>query len=178
MAAVLPLGAALAGRVLGAPLLARRRLVPVLAAVGTGYLAVLVVNAAVARPAAPAQANLAERLAARHLTSGLAAGYWLSNIVTVDSHGAVRARNVQVKNGTVARPDDGWETAAQWYDPAQADADFLVTDANPGSATWTTQSRATERAFGRPVRTYRFGEYTVFTWNHNVLRDLPPGRGA
>jgi hypothetical protein len=173
--AVLPLSAALAGRLIpgyltGAPL-RRLRPVPVLATVGAAYAAMLGVNAFTARPVAPSYQNVAVWLSGHHLTSGLAAGYWLSNVVTVDAGDKVRVRNVQVTRGTVSQPGP-WEIDTRWYDPSASTANFLLTDAGPGSGLWRAQLRAAERTFGRPARTYRFDGFTVFTWHGNVLSRL------
>jgi hypothetical protein len=173
--AVLPFSAALAGRLIpgyltGAPL-RRLRPVPVLAAVGAVYAAMLGVNSFAARPAVPSYQNVADWLSGHHLTNGLATGYWLSNIVTVDARGQVKVRDAKVANGTVSRSVP-WEISTQWYDPSVSTADFLLTDAGAGSAEWRTQLRAAERTFGRPARTYRFDGFTVFTWHGNVLSRL------
>ena len=90
-AAVLPLGAALAGRLL-ARRLRRSRLVPALAAVLAVYAAGLVTY--VGRAPVPAQNQaLASWLAAHKLDYGLA-DYWLANSVTVDSGGEVQLRAI------------------------------------------------------------------------------------
>ena len=172
-AAVLPFAAVLAGRLVPGHLLQTRRIVPVLAAVGLVYAGMLGVNAAAARPAAPSYQNVASWLSRHHLTNGLAAGYWLSNIVTVDSGGRVKVADVAVTDGTV-RPPDGWETDTRWYDPTASDANFLLTDAGSGSGEWRTQLRAASRAFGAPAETYRFAGFTVFTWPRDVLPGLGP----
>jgi hypothetical protein len=173
--AVLPFSAALAGRLIpgyltGAPL-RRLRPVPVLAIVGVAYAAMLGVNTFAARPAAPSYQNVADWLSGHHLTNGLAAGYWLSNIVTVDAGGKVKVRDAEVTNGTVSRSGP-WEINTQWYDPSVSTADFLLTDAGSGSGLWHAQLRAAERTFGRPARTYHFDGFTVFTWHDNVLTSL------
>jgi hypothetical protein len=175
---VLPFAAVLAGRLLPGAL-ARLRLVPVLALAGAGYLAVLCVNAA-APAAPPSYANMAAWLAAHHFTRGLAAGYWQSNIFTLDSGGAVTVRDVWLDRGEFRRPggwtQGGWGFSASWYDPARHRADFLLTVAGPGSAEYRAQLAAAERAFGSPERTYHADGFTVFTWRANLLARLarPP----
>jgi hypothetical protein len=188
-AAVLPFAAICAGRLLPGRLLSgsvrldsprsgplariplarlRVRLAPVLAVIGAAYLAMLGVNAATARPAPPAQAAIAGWLSDHHLTNGLAAGYWLSNIVTVDTGGQVKVRQIRVTRGAVTPPPD-WEINTLWYDPAVSQADFLLTNAAPGSAAWETQVRAAERDFGTPSRIYRVDGVSVLTWHTNLL---------
>ena len=86
-AAVLPFGAALAGRLLAARL-RHARLVPALVAVLAVYAAGVVKVASM--PPVPAQNQaIADWLAAHKLTYGLA-GYWIANSITLDSGGAVR----------------------------------------------------------------------------------------
>lgn len=175
--AVLPFAAVLAGRLLPghllSPRLRRFRPVPVLAAAGVAYAAMLGVNSAAARPTPPQEENVAGWLADHHFANGLSGGYWLCNIVTVETAGRVKVRNVTVADGAVRQPRL-WEIDTRWYSPSASTANFLLTDLSPGSGSWKTWSRAAENTFGRPARTYRFGTYTVFTWNHNVLSHLQP----
>ncbi len=89
MAEVLPLGAVLAGRVLGDRIAAWVRaakdwFVPVLAVLAAGYLATLGYGAAQASVPAENE-SLASWLVAHRLTDGLAT-YWQANSTTVDSH--------------------------------------------------------------------------------------------
>ena len=167
ISAVLPLGAALAGQVLAAPLL-RARIFPVLGAVVlTGYALSLAVYSS--QPRVPAlHQDLAGWLVAQHLTAGLATSYWLANITTVDSGGQARVRWVSALDGAVTRPPE-WETRAQWYEPGTNSADFLVTDATPGSAAWRSALAAARGTFGQPVSIRRYRQYTVISWKHNVL---------
>ncbi len=165
-AVVLPFGAVLAGRTLaiglrqGAAIRWRVALASVLAA---GYVASL--GYAVAQPSAPpANAQLAAFLAAHHLTGGVG-GYWQSSIVTVESDGAVTVRAVWADT---LRPYP-WESKASWYDPRSQRATFLVTDSQPGYFNYWQPSPAALAAYGPPARIYRFGPYTVFVWDKNVL---------
>jgi hypothetical protein len=174
---VLPLGAALAGQVLGGPalfgtLLASRlrMLFPVLAAVLAGYAVSL--GAYAAQPAVPAlHQDLAGWLVAHHLRSGLAPTYWLANITTTDSGGRSRVVQVSLTDGAVTRPDR-WETNGQWYQPASNSANFLVTDTTPGSAAWQSAVASARRTFGPPVSIRSYRQYTIMIWNRNVLRFL------
>ncbi|HEX6454407.1 MAG TPA: hypothetical protein VF060_33720 [Trebonia sp.] len=180
--AVLPFSAVLAGRLLPSHLLNGARLrklrpVPVLAAIGVLYAAMLGVNSIVARPSTPYYQNVADWLSGHHLTNGLATGYWMANIVTVDAGDQVKVRVAKVVNGTVARSGP-WEINTQWYDPSVSTANFLLTDAGAGSGEWKTQMRAAEATFGHPARTYRFDGFTVFTWRGNILTSLRPTPGT
>ena len=161
---VLPFAAALAGRLLG-DRVSRARLTPALAA-GLAGLAVMAGALAYddTRPEpAPQDAALATWLADHHLTSGLA-GYWESNITTVDSGGRVRLAAV-TNGGTTAEP---YESDATWYDPVRYRADFIV--ATAGSIDLSPVSAAAVRArYGAPERVYRFERYTIMVYGYNLL---------
>jgi hypothetical protein len=172
IAAVLPFSAALAGRLLAGRLLAGRLkaagLVPLLLVVLLGYLAGLARE--LSQPAADAQnQRLTSWLAARHLRSGLS-GYWESNVVTLTSGDRVQIRAV-APSGARLTPRTP-ESKAQWYDPGQNTANFIVLF--PGLAGYPgfTQERAVLATFGRPGRIYHVGSYTVLVWTRNLLREL------
>jgi hypothetical protein len=174
IAAVLPLSAALAGRLLAVRLTAAR-LVPLLAIVGLGYLAGLAYE--VSQPAAPAQNQRLESwLAARHLHTGLS-GYWESNVVTLTSGDRVQIRQMAVTPGGRLIASN-IESDLAWYDPARNSANFVVL--TPGVAGYPgfTSRRAVLATFGPPAHTYHFGSYTVLVWHKNLLRDLGPPRLA
>jgi len=161
---VLPFCAVLAGRLLGGRLVALR-LEPVLAAGLAVMVAALAYND-VQPTAAPAHSQLAAWLEAHNLTSGLA-GFWESNITTLDSGGLVRVRAVTM-GGTTAEP---YETDASWYNPAVSRANFIVsylgsTDLEPVEPT-VAQAR-----FGAPARVYHFEDYTIMVYNYNLLTRL------
>jgi hypothetical protein len=166
IAAVLPLGAVLAAR-----LLARRLdaagLTPALLLALTGYLACL--SREMAQPAQPADGQqLASWLAAHRLDYGLA-GYWQAASTTLASGGRVQVVPVQSGHETVAR--GGWETDSAWYDPMRHTATFVVLPPGaPGIGyPWSFDVRA---AFGQPARIYAAGPYTVLVWNRNLLTGL------
>jgi hypothetical protein len=164
IAPVLPLGAALAGRLLGERLLARR-VVPVAAVVLAGYAAML--GYAAAQPApAPQYADLAGWLRGHHLTSGVS-GYSQANIVTAESRGAVSLRPV-VAAGRYIAPR-GWESDRSWFDPARHAANFLVLS---GFGPYQVSAREAIATFGQPARTYRYRVYTIMVWNTNLLARL------
>jgi hypothetical protein len=171
IAAVLPLSAALAGRLLGGRLLAGLRpaaaLAPLLLVLA-GYLAGL--GYELSQPPVPAQnQQLTSWLAARHLHTGLSS-YWESNVVTLTSGDQVQIRTVSVQRGRLIASH--LESNAQWYDPRLANANFVVLFPGvPGYGGFTNE-RAVLATFGRPARTYHVGSYTVLTWHRNLLTEL------
>jgi hypothetical protein len=167
IAAVLPYSAALAGRLLGARLMAAK-LVPVLLAVGAVYLLGLAHE--VSQPPVPAQNQRLESwLAARHLRTGLS-GYWQSNVVTLTSGGRVRIRTV-IPQGT-GLAADRYESKADWYNPAHSRANFVVLFRGiPGFPGFTDTAGALN-TFGKPARTYQVGPYKILVWNRNLLTEL------
>ncbi len=168
--AVLPFGAALAGRVLAGPM-ASARLLPVLAIVLAGYLCSL--GRVVTLPAAPTDgAQLAPWLAAHHLDYGLA-GYWNANITTLDTGGAVVLRSVLADGSQIT--GDYWEVRSGWYDPKAYDANFIVlVPGPPGFKRYPTVG-SVRATFGQPSRIYDVGIYTVITYDKNLLADLARG---
>jgi len=174
IAAVLPLGAVLAGRVLAEPLLklaqatrsARRWLLPALAVIAVGYLGTLAYGAA--QPPAPlTNQPLASWLVTHGLTDGLAA-YWQANSTALASGGRAQVSGVTLAPGGQFVPYE-WETDDAGYDPARHDATFMVAD-GPAQLRWV-QSAAL-RTFGPPQRTYSYDGYTIMVWDANLLRRL------
>ena len=175
IAAVLPLGAVLAGRVLAEPLLnmaqaAGRAGISLLSALGVvvaaGYLGTLVYGAA-QPPAPPANQPLASWLVAHGLTDGLA-GYWEANSTTLASGGRVQVSGVTVAPDGKLVPYE-WETDDTDYNPSLQDATFVVAG-GPAPLPWV-QSAAL-RTFGRPERVYRHDGYTIMVWDTNLLSRL------
>jgi hypothetical protein len=175
IAVVLPLGAALAGRMLGG-LIARVRIAgpavlgpavlgpAVLGMVLAGYLAAL--GFACTQPELPVtNQSLADWLLAHHLTSGLA-GYWQADSVTLDSGGLVKVRAIYGGSPST------WESSAGWYDPISNDANFVVMVSGPPAEAVLTKPVVMRRVFGRPARTYTFQQYTIMVYDKNVLTDL------
>jgi hypothetical protein len=166
ISAVLPFGAVLAGRVLAAPLaraLGGGRLAAGLAAAGAACAVALGYHAA--QPAVPAQNQpLASWLAARHLSAGLAADYWVANSTTLDAGGRITVRQVSLRYRVLGRPLS-WGFKQDWYDPATSYANFLVaSDKSPGG--W---GAAAFRTFGPPAQTLHLAGYTVLVWHKNLL---------
>ncbi len=177
IAAVLPLGAVLAGRLLAGRLLAPRpaagkalrvALRPVLAVVAAGYLAALGYGAA--QPAVPAMNEpLATWLAGHGYTRGLA-GYWQAGSTTLDAGARVSLSSVGHGRGGRVVPGH-WETSTLLYDPSRQYADFVVVkDSGTYSTRWLRA--AAERTFGAPQHTYAVGPYTIMTWPRNLLAQL------
>ena len=171
MAEVLPLGAVLAGRVLGDRIAAWTRaakgwFAPVLAVLAAGYLAALGYGAAQA--SVPAENEpLASWLVAHRLTDGLAT-YWQANSTTVDSHGQVRLSAV-VQNPRDRLVPYQWETDGANYDPALHYANFVVAD---GPSALPGMQLSAELTFGRPQRIYHADGYTILVWDTNLLAKL------
>jgi hypothetical protein len=162
---VLPFCAALAGRLLGGRL-AQARLEPVLALGLVCYLGALAYNDS--QPIqTPAHQDLADWLTAHHLRYGLA-GYWESNITTLDSDGQVRVASL-AEGG--ASPD-AYESDSAWYNPAVSTANFIVSVSSPPADAKLISASVLRARFGQPARTYHFKEYTVRVYGYNLLARL------
>jgi hypothetical protein len=187
---VLSLGAALAGRVLGGPLLrawraarenepgresrprfsalrrrAARVLVPALAAGLACYVALLGIAAASPQP--PAQnASLAVWLSEHQLRSGVAS-YWEASSVTVDSGGQITMLAVGIHGWNHRLAPDKWETDVRLANPATHRANFVVTGPDH-----IVPVKLAIKMFGKPARTYLYGAYTIMVWDKNLLREL------
>jgi hypothetical protein len=176
-AAILPMGAVLAGRVLAGPLLARRTsarwtfVLPVLGLILAGYVAALAY--AVTLPSVPsATQDLADWMLAHHATDGLTSfglsTYQESNITTQSAGGVAGLRPVVAAGGGLSPGDHEYKTA--WYDPRTQDMNFVVLSTEDTSlAEGTVQS-----AFGPPTRVIHLGQYTIMVWNKNLLAELGP----
>jgi hypothetical protein len=183
ISAVLPFGAALAGRLLGPPLASRataghrftRVVAPALVVVLLGYLAGL--GYELSKPAVPVQAQpIASWLEAHHLTDGLS-GFWPSNSVTLATGDRLRIRPVEL-DGRRLYPFHDLQDS-QWYNPASATANFVVL--YPGAASYPggvpgdgpfEDLQAVLATFGKPAATYRVGSATVLVWHKNLLAGL------
>jgi hypothetical protein len=169
IAAVLPFGAVLAGRVLGDRLVTLR-LLPLACVVLLGYCVALLSGMAQPARAAVGQ-GLAGWLAAHHLTTGLAS-YAQANSVTLASGGAIQLRAPDWTRDGV-RPG-AYASQSSWFDPRLHDATFVVSTKASGWGFWIPYQEVT-RAFGRPAHTYHYGGNTIWTWRENLLTRLHPG---
>jgi hypothetical protein len=182
IAALLPFGGVLAGRVFGsrlaAPGIARvRPAVAGLTVAGACQLAALGYGAAQPAAAAPEQA-LAGWLSAHGLTSGLGT-FSEGNLTTLDSGGAVRLRAVSWLAPSRSSPGGAvprlYQSPASWYDPRTQYANFVVTGTADGSADLIPRADILALA-GPPARTYQFRSFTILVWNTNLvpLLGTPP----
>lgn len=171
IAAVLPFGAVLAGRLLAEPL-ARARLVPALAGVLACYVFALGYGIA-QPPVADIEQPVVGWLEAHHLYTGLGT-YTEANLITLDSGGRVAIRTVTWRpSGAVPR---AYESEASWYDPKLAYANFVVTNSADGGGVSLIPRADIIALAGPPARTYHYQTFTIMVWNHNLLADLgsPP----
>jgi hypothetical protein len=172
IAAVLPLGAVLAGRLLAEPL-ARARLQPVLAGVLACYALALGYGAAQPSSIADGEHPVVGWLEAHHLSAGLGT-YTESNIITLDSGGRVAVRTVSWwLSGAVPR---AYESEASWYDPRLNYANFIVANSVDSRGVFPIPRRDILALAGAPAHTYHYKTFTIMVWNHNLLADLgtPP----
>jgi len=178
IAAVLPFGAVLAGRLLAEPL-ARAWLRPALAAVLACYLAALGHGAAQSpvitdgAPVADSDAPVVGWLEAHNLHVGLGT-YTEANVITLDSGGRVAIRTVTWRSsGAVPR---AYESESSWYDPKLSYANFVVENSADHGGVSLIPQRDILALAGPPARTYHYKTFTIMVWNHNLLADLgsPP----
>jgi hypothetical protein len=168
IAPVLPYGAVLAARMLGGRLY-KARLVPALSVALACYLAALGYTVTQAGIPAVTQ-NLADWLAANHLTYGLSS-YGIANTTTLASGETVNVRPVSWEGNYVA--GGPYEFDKSWYDPSLHDANFVVLINPPipidPIALWEVRV-----SFGKPQAIYHFSRYTIMVFNKNLLTDLVP----
>ncbi len=168
VSAVLPLGAALAGRVCGGWLAARlepRKVLLALAPVLVLFAGVFVWQASAPAYVDPKR-DLTAWLEANNLRQGIG-GYWNANDLTLISGGDVLVAPVIQGDEIKAYQ---WESRAQWYDPALHDARFVVIDLS-GQGFRTVDTAL--RQFGQPVQRRDFGHFAVLVYEHNLLVGLP-----
>jgi len=161
---VASLGAALAGRLFGGPLL-RARVVPALAA-GLACYAVMLGFAATGEQAAPGNAAVTVWLSQHGLRDGLGS-YWEAASVTLDSGGAITVGSVH-PTSTGLSPWR-WMADMRVFSPAGHSADFFIS--MPGDSVTPAMASA---AFGPPAVVYHYQAYTIMVWHKNLLRELGP----
>ena len=193
VALLLPLGAALAGRVLAPTLPGHRpagraaagqrpagRLLTVLPVLAAGtWLALNLAGLCYAAtwPAAQqAQQPVAAWLTAHHQQEGLS-GYWQASATTVAGGGRVTVAPVVVQPVRAAKASpariraeaDRWESSASWYQPGTRDASFVIAVADP-AAPGGGLSVATARAcFGPPAAERQIGQDVIMLYRYNLL---------
>jgi hypothetical protein len=180
--AVLPFGAVLAGRMVPGTLTRLpRRLKPALAWVSVGVLACYVAGLGYGtahRPVADFDQAIVPWLEAHHLTTGLGT-YFEANLITMDSGGRVAVRTVswQFTRDVPRR----YESKADWYDPRQSYANFIVTNTADNTQTPNGSPRRNSLIplpaiaalhAGPPAHVYHYKTFTIMVWNHNLLDDL------
>jgi hypothetical protein len=183
IAIILPLSAALAGRVIGPWLAGRPRAAPaqarpgplgrrapavrmavacVLVAAGVGYLWNLGYNAS--KPSNPAvNQALADWLVAHHLTSGIG-GYWDANVTALDSGGKVTIAPLV----DAARYGYLWEAKTAWFNPRVSSANFAIAHVQPLGAGYLFVPTVIRR-YGKPEHEYHLGLTVVMVYDYNLL---------
>jgi hypothetical protein len=162
---VLPFGAALAGRLLGGRLVKPRLALAL--AVGLACCAGALAYNDNQPVQTPWHEDLAAWLTAHNLKYGLA-GYWESNITTLDSGGQVRVASLAAGGAS----PDAYESDAAWYNPAVSTANFIVSVSSPASDVSLIKAGVLSARFGPPTRTYHFKEYTISVYGYNLLTRL------
>jgi len=192
IAGVLPLGAVLAGRVLGGPLVFAARsaapsattaatrkatlvatgLLAALTVLSAGYLASLGYGAAQS-PVPATNEPLAAWLTAHRLTDGLA-GYWQANSTTLETGRRILVAAVTYDAAGTLAPYQ-WETDDTNYDPALHDANFVVAG---GPSALPGMQGVAERTFGKPAQIYQADGYTIMVWHKNLLAQTGQARNG
>jgi hypothetical protein len=164
---LLPIGAVLAGRVLGSKVISLN-LVPALAVVFAACSLFLLANASQRAHANP-NVKVATWLQAHHLTYGLG-GFWNASSITVETGGKVKVRPVRTYQNTVVAANV--ETDSTWYNPSKHYANFVVwiRTASCGDLCLTKQGL---QAFGTPASVHHIGQYIVLVYDRNLLPSVP-----
>jgi hypothetical protein len=181
LAAVLPFGAALAGRLIPGrlfpgQLFSGRLAGNVLAVAAVATLAVYagaLGYAATGPPRPPTTQAVASWLTANHLTSGIG-DYWTANITTVATSGRVEVRPVSVSCGRFA--PYAWESRQSWYQTPSTATFLLLAITSVAGANGTSADAIAQ--FGAAQRTARIGDYEIMVWNHDLLPALTSGPAA
>jgi hypothetical protein len=167
IAAVLPFGAVLAGRLLAGKIARGRYVTFKTVLLPATYVVMLIVNLTGPTVSGPT-ARLAAWLVAHHFTEGLA-GYWRANVVTLQTDGLVQVRAVDLGPGRLVA-GSGWESDAAWYDPATQYADFVL---DAGGHTGTPAFvRQMDAVAGHPANIYFYDGYVIAEWRENLLMKL------
>ncbi len=170
MAAVLPFGAVLAGRLL-AGRFRSARLLPLFAAVLAVYLAGLGAELAAVTPSASASVRSLPRwLAAHGLSYGLGP-YWSAASATLASGARI---HVLALSGGSHLAGYGWETKISWYDPELHSADFVLLCPVPAGLYQAppVTAAAVYLSFGRPAYSDRAAGCRILVYDYNLLSRL------
>jgi len=161
---VLPMAAALAGRVL------KPRLRPVLAAILVLFVGVFAWHA-LQPPRPEPKREITAWLEGRGLTHGLGS-YWNANDLTLIAQNRVKVAPIIGADMIKAYR---WESKVDWYDPARHDARFVVIDTKrPAFGT----VEMAHRQFGTPIETKSFGQFAILVYDKNLLIGLPAECGG
>jgi hypothetical protein len=169
---VLGMGAALAGRMLGGPLVAgwragrrsRRRVLATCLTAGMACYVGLLGIAAAHPQAPPRNVLLTAWLARHHLRDGLSP-YWEAASVTVDSGGADQVLTLARAGRRVA--PGTWQADVLLATAKGSDARFVIL-----SSKEDVGESAVIRTFGRPAASYRYAQFTILVWHKNLLPEL------
>jgi hypothetical protein len=164
-----PLGAALAGRLLVGPLL-RIRMQRAVAAVLAAF-AVTFGCGLTQAPRPPANLGLGNWLVQHHLTSGIAE-YWAADTLVADTGGAVHVVSVQLAGRRLT--PNLWETDTQWFNPGPHYANFLILSAPSGSDPHPMTRPEAIAALGAPWRAYSYQRDVILVWQKNLLTQVNP----
>jgi hypothetical protein len=185
VAVLMPLGAALAARVL-VPLAAdklpgRLRTASVVALGVWVALAAAEVGYTATWPATPpAQQAVASWLASQHEYDGLS-GYWQATSTTVTSGGKVLVAGItlpgqslpgqSVPGQLMSNRADAyqWESSAAWYQPTRHDATFVIALTDPGASGGGLSGAAARATFGAPAAQHQIGDEVIMLYNYNLL---------
>ena len=165
---LLPIGAVLAGRVLGSKVI-RIGLVPALAVVLAISAVYLLGNAS-----APSQINPNQRvgfwLERHHLTYGIG-GYWNASAVTVETGGKVMVRPVRTYLSSVVTTN--FETDSTWYDPTKHYANFVIWTNKNFCGDLCLTRIGLQTTFGKPAQVVQIGQFSVLIYHKNLLQSVP-----
>lgn len=162
---IVPLGAALAGRMLTGPLIRMRRQWLIAVALA-GYAIALA--SGLAQTAHPqANTGLGHWLTEHGLTSGIAE-YWAADSLIADTGGAVQMAAVEPR-GKRLYPNL-WEVDTRWFNAGSSYADFMILSPPSGSDPHPVTEPEAVAALGAPWHVYSYGRYKIMVWQKNLLQ--------
>jgi len=164
---LLPIGAVVAGRVLGSKVI-KAGLVPVLAVVFVTFAVFLGVNAT-----RPSRVNPNQQVAVWLQQHGYAyglGGYWNASAVTVETGDKVQVRPVRTYQARVVTTN--FQTNSTWYDPSQHYANFVIWTPDDSCGDICLTRYGLTSTFGNPVRVVNIGTFQVLIYNRNLLQSV------